>query len=49
MLATEDIGKDDEVYIDYLYDVEDADTEPWYRELYARTDNTAEEGDDEGE
>ena len=28
LIATEFIGKYDEVYVDYLYDVEDEDTEP---------------------
>ena len=49
LLATHAIQAGEEVYVDYLYDVEDEDTEPWYKELYARTyPQTREgEGDDE--
>jgi len=37
LIATEVINKDDEIYVDYLYDVDDEATEQWYKDLYDRT------------
>ena len=49
LVATDAILAGEEVYADYLYDLEDQDTEQWYKELYARTYHQAgaEEGGDE--
>ena len=42
------IQADEEIYVDYLYDVDDEDTEHWYRELYWRTYNQIREEDVDG-
>jgi len=45
LVATHAIQPDDEIIVDYLYDVEEA--EPWYQDLYDRTynDTSEEDGD----
>ena len=37
LIATEVIDKDDELYVDYLYNVDDEATDLWYKELYEIT------------
>ena len=37
LIATEVIDKDDELYVDYLYNVDDEATDLWYKELYELT------------
>ena len=37
LIATEVINKDDEIYVDYIYDVVDEAIEQWYKDLYDRT------------
>merc|ERR1719154_729838 len=43
LVASHPIQPDDEVIVDYLYEVEDA--EPWYQDLYYRTYNETSEED----
>ena len=44
LIATHAIQEGDEIYVDYLYDVDEA--EDWYRELYRRTYNQTSEEDE---
>ena len=37
LIATEVISNDNEIYVNYLYDVDDEATEQWYKDLYDRT------------